>query len=76
MPKTATTSVAARNLATLRLISLKISELNQLGTSSTGFSTQGHTDLAFIFPRTAIRAISSLAKLQGGIGLRSAIRCV
>ncbi len=61
MPKTATTSVAARNLATLRLISLKISELNQLGTSSTGFSTQGQTDLAFIFPRAATLAAANHA---------------
>jgi hypothetical protein len=61
MPKTATTSVAARNLATLRLIILKISELQQIGTRSTGFSTQGHTDLSFIFPRTATLAAANHA---------------
>lgn len=61
MPKKSTTAVAAKNLAKLRLIGLKISELHQLGTSSNGFSSQGQADLSYIFPRTSLVAAANHA---------------
>jgi hypothetical protein len=75
MQKTASTSITAKNLAILRLVVLKISELNQIGMTSKGLSTQGQADLSFIFPRTsalaAVNHAASVARLEHDDKVRS-----
>ena len=61
MPKTISTSVAARNLAKIRLIILKINELHQIGGNSKGLLTQGQADLSYVFPRTSLLAATNHA---------------
>ncbi len=56
MPKKLTTAVAAKNLANLRLIFLKINELSRISTNSNGLLPEGQTDLSCVFPRTSIQA--------------------
>ena len=75
MQKTASTSVTAKNLAILRLIVLKISESNQIGTTSKGLATQGQADLSYIFPRTsalaAVNHAATVARLEHDEKVRS-----
>jgi hypothetical protein len=75
MQKTASTSITAKNLAILRLVVLKINELNQIGTTSKGLSPQGQADLSYIFPRTsalaAVNHASTVARLEHDDKVRS-----
>ena len=61
MPAEITSSQSARDLALLRFAVLKSLEKQGLETTSNGLSTQGQTDLDFIFPRTTILAAVSHA---------------
>lgn len=75
MPKNTSTSVAARNLAILRVVILKIGELEQLGGGSKGLSTQGQADLSYVFPRSSMLAATnhaaSVARLEHDEKVRS-----